>query len=768
LFSNRRLVSSWLVTLVVIISVFGGTVRIGAAGGNVEQRIADFWKRVDALQPGDYLSAADLGQWALNVIERNPRARTTVADFRGSTGAMQTGMDRAGLAPAAPAGTPAPSATVEQRIAEFWKRVDALQPTDFLSAADLGQWALNVIDRNPRARTTVADFRVSTADMQGGLDRAGLAPGVPTATPTPAPTIPPVTAAGSARGFLLRTSDLGAGFAQTSEVSSSINEQALLWTSYAPYASSLEMLRAFGFVDSWTRYLYRDAGNGVYGVTSQATMYSSPLGANADYDSSLSDLATASPAYTASSTTVGDRSTLFRRELILNDASGVPVAVSQAYFVFRSGTTSHTLGISAFSGQLDLTAATAWARTQAARSQSIVVPTTGPGGSPTPVAVRTAAPVVNGPTLTTVGGLSFTRSLSAAELYVETGISTTDAISLRTSVDGDISQVQADLASTFAIRPKVYVFTSTSSMAVGLQTIFGYPAATASTTAAAVAGLSLSLSNAVLVNWPAALQDRPQVTVRHELLHTLVYQLAGVSVPAWLNEGLATAEEFTFGVKWTQVRQLALAISMAQVGTALSLADMTDQRTWNSRPQPLVSDQYALAYGAQYLLKRDFSTAAIVRILELLRQGVSFSAAFQQATGQNYSGFAGTYIGRLAALNSSPGILTAADTPLGPGLYIVMNGFTPGTTVSVTIAGPGSATWSKTANSNGRVETYYLRSDIPAGTYTITAVGANGTASTVTTAVTNVATDYFDAPMWRGEMILHDLMPGRLPDQVLD
>jgi hypothetical protein len=181
---RRIWIARALAILVLATSLTGLTSSVSRADGDVEQRIADFWKRVDALQPTDFLSAADLGQWALNVIERNPRARTTVTDFRSSTGLMQAGMDRAGLAPESP--TPvAPVAGVEQRIADYWKRVDALQPTDFLSAADLGQWALNVIDRNPRARTTVADFRISTAAMQGGMDRAGLAPVTVVPTPTP-------------------------------------------------------------------------------------------------------------------------------------------------------------------------------------------------------------------------------------------------------------------------------------------------------------------------------------------------------------------------------------------------------------------------------------------------------------------------------------------------------------------------------------------------------------------------------------------------------
>jgi hypothetical protein len=199
-----------IIGLLVVASIVGAG-RAGMADHDVEHRIAQFWARVDAMQPFDFLSAADLGQWALNVIERNPRARITVTDFRSSTGGMQGGMDRAGLAPVA---VSPPTGNVEQRIAQFWARVDAMQPFDFLSAADLGQWALNVIERNPRARITVTDFRSSTGGMQGGMDRAGLAPPValnpsPSVAPTPSPRLLTTLAAGSsvfAAGSVVRIS----------------------------------------------------------------------------------------------------------------------------------------------------------------------------------------------------------------------------------------------------------------------------------------------------------------------------------------------------------------------------------------------------------------------------------------------------------------------------------------------------------------------------------------------------------------------------------
>src|SRR2546428_48419 len=159
---------------------------------DVERRIAEFWKRVDAMGPSDLLTAGDLGGWALNVIERDPGAGITVADFRGQTAAMQEGFDRAGAG--LPPGTPL-SSDVEARIARFWQRMDALGQTDLITATDLGQWAMNVIDRDPNKRIRVGDFRVSTAGMQGGFDHARSLPRPVTPPPSPSPTRTPVPTA---------------------------------------------------------------------------------------------------------------------------------------------------------------------------------------------------------------------------------------------------------------------------------------------------------------------------------------------------------------------------------------------------------------------------------------------------------------------------------------------------------------------------------------------------------------------------------------------
>ena len=165
LISSGRVLRSVLFAGLVVLSLAGAG-RPALAEGGVEQRIAEFWQRIDGKAPTDLLAAADLGQWGLNVIERDASARITVLDFRASTGAMQAAMERVRQVTA---GTPSVPA-VESRIADFWTRLDAMQSGDYLASADLGQWALNVTARDPNARITVTDFRASTASMQGAIE----------------------------------------------------------------------------------------------------------------------------------------------------------------------------------------------------------------------------------------------------------------------------------------------------------------------------------------------------------------------------------------------------------------------------------------------------------------------------------------------------------------------------------------------------------------------------------------------------------------------
>ena len=182
---SRR--SALLISLAVVCVGFGASSQRAVADGRcststgaVESRIAAFWQCASALGPQDQLTAEDLGQWARNVTERDSRAGIRVDDFRAATAAMQAALDRASVGiPSQPPKT----TDVEQRIALFWQRASALGAAELLTAADLGQWALNVIDRDPSKRILVGDFRSATASMQAAFDRARLPPPSAIASP---------------------------------------------------------------------------------------------------------------------------------------------------------------------------------------------------------------------------------------------------------------------------------------------------------------------------------------------------------------------------------------------------------------------------------------------------------------------------------------------------------------------------------------------------------------------------------------------------------
>lgn len=173
----------------------------------------------------------------------------------------------------------------------------------------------------------------------------------------------------SARLVLLTPQDVGPSFSVLDERADSIEEQALVITNPAPYASGIELLRAWGFVDSWERQLYSTASSGVYAVISQATLYSTTSGAAGDYRINLS-LVKLPFVPSSLGAGIGDESTAFRRDLSLRARDGSVVEVAELLFVFRSGTVSHTLDFYAYGGQMDSALAVQLARKQASRSAS--------------------------------------------------------------------------------------------------------------------------------------------------------------------------------------------------------------------------------------------------------------------------------------------------------------------------------------------------------------------------------------------------------------
>lgn len=67
---------------------------------------------------------------------------------------------------------PTPTSDVETRIAAFWKRVESMDPDEYLTAAEIGGWALNLMEREPAARVKVRRFTDVAMRLQAALDEA--------------------------------------------------------------------------------------------------------------------------------------------------------------------------------------------------------------------------------------------------------------------------------------------------------------------------------------------------------------------------------------------------------------------------------------------------------------------------------------------------------------------------------------------------------------------------------------------------------------------
>ena len=115
----------------------------------------------------------------------------------------------------------------------------------------------------------------------------------------------------------------------------------------------------------------------------------------------------------------------------------------------------------------------------------------------------------------------------------------------------------------------------------------------------------------------------------HEYVHAVVAMLGGRTVPAWVNEGLATALESTDSTDAEQTRRRTAQPELSKlrnsfVGLSAGEAEIA----------------YASAARAVRCLIDQRGLAAVVALLEDFGRGVSFARAFHQRTAMRYEDFA--------------------------------------------------------------------------------------------------------------------------------
>ena len=333
------------------------------------------------------------------------------------------------------------------------------------------------------------------------------------------------------------------------------------------------------------------------------------------------------------------------------------------------------------------------------------------------------------------GGLTFVViSTGRATGYVETSISTSNAQTVMATVDADVKRIESDYRQNFAERPEIWIFGTTTSFVRGLRNIFRISNASQYANAS---GLYLGSFGAVALNHALVDTDpTSKATIRHELTHAMIGEIIGTygsyTIPAWLNEGSARLEEFTVsGLRWFEVEERYSAASMAANGLLWSLDDLRSQAIWNSRTGYNLVLQYAVAAQAVDLLREDLGEAGVLRIMQLLRTGISFEVAYERVAGESFGWFELYFEDRVYDLAQRyPGIATASDTPYGSGIYVMHYGFEPYERLTVTAEFPSGATSTRTvaADGIGVYETYVDESSAR-GTYNFTAYGATSGAA---------------------------------------
>jgi tetratricopeptide (TPR) repeat protein len=128
-----------------------------------------------------------------------------------------------------------------------------------------------------------------------------------------------------------------------------------------------------------------------------------------------------------------------------------------------------------------------------------------------------------------------------------------------------------------------------------------------------------------------ALEKREELdrVLSHEFTHALVRSLAARGVPAWLNEGLATALE-TGDLKWAETR-------MEHVTGRVPL------RALQNGFGRLTGEQAQVAYAASALAARrlleDAGGPAITNLLRDLGEGIDFETAFLHRVQRSFADF---------------------------------------------------------------------------------------------------------------------------------
>jgi tetratricopeptide (TPR) repeat protein len=126
----------------------------------------------------------------------------------------------------------------------------------------------------------------------------------------------------------------------------------------------------------------------------------------------------------------------------------------------------------------------------------------------------------------------------------------------------------------------------------------------------------------------SASADDLERVLEHELVHAMVATIAGPTVPAWLNEGLATALERD-GAEWAE--------ELAAANPSFNRAELP--RGFRNLMPAEARDAYATSTRAVQRLLERYGSEGIARLLRRIGFGLPFPEAFHDTVGTTFEAF---------------------------------------------------------------------------------------------------------------------------------
>jgi len=313
-----------------------------------------------------------------------------------------------------------------------------------------------------------------------------------------------------------------------------------------------------------------------------------------------------------------------------------------------------------------------------------------------------------------------------ADVFVEASVPVELRARLASVVDRDLSQVELDYGREFDQRPAIYVFATRSSFALGLQQLFGVRTTDAGLLAAANGGVTLPRQGAIVLNLQNVKSAGDLAIVRHELTHALIHQIVGAdaSVPAWLDEGLATLEERRDD---SEVASRGAAVTMTMLAEGKVSLDRLESGTqWVQQNAALGGEAYTVAAEAARLLRERVSRDGLIRVFEETGRGTTFAQAYAQVAGESLPDFERAFPARLAALNASPRF---SHEQASDGVRWTVSGLKARSSVEITISGVNyEVTYAGVTDKYGMYSAAFGET-APPGRYSVRVVGPGGAAT---------------------------------------